>query len=182
MIPSYEQSIIMLYKAGCVPDVIFHCIQISMKATELAERIKAKGHEVDVELVKIGGLLHDIGRSKTDNVWHVLHSAEILKRLGIDERIIKIAERHVGGGITDSDAKAMGFPDGIYLPETLEEKIVCYADKLFHYKYNEKNNIEKWIECEDVHLEIEKLKNKFGQDNLTWKRLEEIEKEIRGLL
>jgi hypothetical protein len=35
----------------------------------------------------------------------------------------------VGAGITDAEAQQMGWPKDTYVPQTLEEKIVCYADK-----------------------------------------------------
>jgi uncharacterized protein len=41
-----------------------------------------------------------------------------------------IIKRHVGGGITAREARKLGWPRDIYIPQTLEEKIVSYADKL----------------------------------------------------
>jgi HD superfamily phosphodiesterase len=40
-----------------------------------------------------------------------------------------IIERHVGGGIPSGEARQLGWVAKDYLPETWEEKIVCYADK-----------------------------------------------------
>jgi len=50
--------------------------------------------------------------------------------LGLPEPVISIIKRHVGGGITVKEARKLGWPKDIYLPLTLEEKIVSYADKL----------------------------------------------------
>jgi uncharacterized protein len=172
----------MLYKFGCGPDVIFHCIQVSRKATELAEKIKARGNDVNIELVKIGGLLHDIGRSKTNDPAHAVFGVEILRQQQLPDELVRIAQRHVGGGLTDDEAVRLGFPAGKYTPEGLEEKIVCYADKLFHYKYDSSNRLERWIECDNASLEIEKLKTKFGKDSSTWLRLQELEREIQSML
>ena len=44
--------------------------------------------------------------------------------------MVSIIERHIGGGITASEAEKLGWPKGVYVPVTLEEKIVSYADKL----------------------------------------------------
>jgi enoyl-CoA hydratase/carnithine racemase len=45
--------------------------------------------------------------------------------------VVAIIQRHVGGGITANEAKALGRPnDDVYVPSTLEEKVVSYADKL----------------------------------------------------
>jgi hypothetical protein len=45
------------------------------------------------------------------------------------KEIVSIIKRHVGAGITDEEAKWLGWPQDSYIPQTLEEKIVCYADK-----------------------------------------------------
>jgi uncharacterized protein len=36
----------------------------------------------------------------------------------------------VGSGITEWEAKRLGFPARSYVPKSLEERIVAYADKL----------------------------------------------------
>jgi hypothetical protein len=41
-----------------------------------------------------------------------------------------VIERHGAAGLTEDEASELGFPIGIYMPETLEEKIVCHADNL----------------------------------------------------
>jgi len=41
-----------------------------------------------------------------------------------------IIERHVGAGITASEAVRLGLPEKDYLPLTREERIVSYADNL----------------------------------------------------
>lgn len=85
---------------------------------------------MDVELVEIGGLLHDIGRSKTHDVDHIVVGSEIARSLGLPEPILHIVERHIGAGITADEAEKMGLPSRDFVPQTLEEKIVAYADKL----------------------------------------------------
>ncbi len=83
-----------------------------------------------MDLVEAGALLHDLGRSKTHSVNHVIAGAEIARVEDLPQQVVSIIERHVGGGITAEEAKALGWPEGSYFPETLEEKIVSYADKL----------------------------------------------------
>jgi len=56
--------------------------------------------------------------------------ADIARSLGLPEPVLSIIKRHVGGGITASEARRLGWPVGVYIPQTLEEKIVCYSDKL----------------------------------------------------
>jgi uncharacterized protein len=110
--------------------VINHCKAVEKVATEIAETCKKRGLDVDVNLVQIGALLHDIGRSKTHSVNHAIVGAEIARSLNLPESVVSIIERHVGGGITPEEAKNLGWPIKSYVPETLEEKIVTYADKL----------------------------------------------------
>jgi uncharacterized protein len=117
----------VLVKAGCPPDVVAHCIQVSKKAAEIAARVS---FSVDHELVRQGGLFHDIGRSRTHGIEHALAGVEIGGRLGFSERLLRIIERHIGAGITASEASRLGLPARDYIPVTPEEKVVSYADNL----------------------------------------------------
>ena len=103
---------------------------VSHLAVEMAEDCRQRGYEVNVELVEIGALLHDIGRARTHSVHHAVAGAEVAKQLGLSEQVIRIIKRHVGGGITQKEARKLGWPKDVYMPETIEEKIVSYADKL----------------------------------------------------
>jgi len=129
-LPSREQAIQLLHKTGCSENVIKHCEAVSKLAKETAEICQRKGLDVNLELVEIGALLHDIGRSKTHSVHHAVDGAEIAKNAGLPNSVVAIIERHVGGGITAVEAEELGWPQGTYVPLTLEEKIVSYADKL----------------------------------------------------
>ncbi len=120
-----EDAINLLRKAGCSPRVIDHCIAVAEFAGELAKR-----HNANYDLVTTSALLHDIGRAKTHGVDHAVVGAEIARRLGLDENIVKIVERHIGAGISADEAWELGLPKKDYLPETLEEKIVAHADNL----------------------------------------------------
>jgi len=86
--------------------------------------------KIDLALVEVGALLHDIGRSKTHTVHHAVVGADIAKSAGLPDSVVSIIKRHVGGGITASEAEKLGWPEDVYVPVTLEEKIVSYADKL----------------------------------------------------
>jgi uncharacterized protein len=129
-LPSREQALHLLHRSGCLGNVIKHCEAVTELAVEIANTCKEKGLDVNLELVEIGALLHDIGRAKTHSVHHAIIGAEIAKSYGLPEPVISIIKRHVGGGITASEARKLGWPRGIYVPRTLEEKIVSYADKL----------------------------------------------------
>jgi uncharacterized protein len=118
----------VLIEAGCSPGIVAHCRAVSRTAVELARR--ATHVPVDVELVRLGGLFHDIGRSKTQGIQHAVRGVEIGQALGFPEGLLSIIERHIGAGITASEAEQLGLPRKEYMPMTPEEKIVSYADNL----------------------------------------------------
>ncbi len=117
----------ILVKAGCSTDVVAHCIAVSMAALSIAERAKVN---LDRELVRQGGLFHDIGRSRTHGIGHAVAGVEIARSFGFSKALTTIIERHIGAGITASEAVRLGLPNRDYLPLTPEEKIVSYADNL----------------------------------------------------
>ena len=129
-LPTRKEALSFLVKAGCSRGVVRHAKAVAALAVKIAEACRKKGLEVDIQLVEIGALLHDIGRSKTHSVNHVVVGTEIARSLGLPGSIILIIERHVGGGISKDEAKRLGWPVKDYIPLTLEEKIVTYADKL----------------------------------------------------
>ena len=129
-LPSREQALHLLRENHCTTKVINHCKAVTKLALETANALKERGLKIDSELVEVGALLHDIGRSKTHTVHHAVVGAEIAKSAGLPDSVILIIKRHVGGGITTSEAKKLGWSEDVYVPITLEEKIVSYADKL----------------------------------------------------
>jgi uncharacterized protein len=167
-LPSREQALQLLRESQCAVNVIKHCKAVAKLALETAEACKAKGLNVDFELVEIGALLHDIGRSKTHTVHHAVVGAEIAESAGLPEPVISIIKRHVGGGITTSEAEELGWPKDVYVPVTLEEKIVSYADKLIE---NSKRVL--------IEIAIEKLSNELKHEAA--ERVRKLHEEIAEL-
>jgi len=133
-LPTPSQAIEVLTKAGCSPQVVDHCKVVSQLAVRLASLARDKGIKVNIDLVRVGGLLHDIGRSKTHGVEHGYVGSSILESYGFSPIVVRIVERHVGSGISAEEAVKLGLPKRDFIPETLEEKIVSYADKLIEGK------------------------------------------------
>jgi len=124
-IPDEETCIQLLKEEGCKKEVIRHCKAVRDLALKIAEKAGA-----DIELVRAGALLHDIGRSKTSGINHGVIGAKIVKKLGLPQEIILIIERHIGAGLSKEVASSLGLPNKDYIPVSLEEKIVCHADNL----------------------------------------------------
>ena len=96
------------------------CMQIVRKHKELS---------VDVQFLEEAAMLHDIGIFKCDApsiycmgtepyIKHGPIGGELLRVEGFP-RHARVAERHTGTGLSG------------YEPETLEEQIICYADKFY---------------------------------------------------
>lgn len=126
--------------------LISHSENVRKKALAIAE---SSGLDLDLKLVSEGALLHDIGIFKchapgifcTGNAPYITHGiigAKLLREYAqqhdIDlERHARICERHTGSGLSIEDIREqkLPLPERDYLPETLEEKAVCLADKFF---------------------------------------------------
>lgn len=83
-------------------------------------------------------------------------------------RHARVCERHTGAGLTAKEIEEQGLPlpHRDFLPETLEEKLVCYADKFYSKTHPDK---EKSFE-QAVHS-IARFGNDGLQRFLKWKRL-----------
>lgn len=170
-LPLQDKAIRLLEKSSCPPNVIQHCKTVAKFAVKMARILQEKGFRVDIELVETGALLHDIGRSKTHTVDHAIVGAKIAESAGMPEAVSKIIERHVGGGIPQDEAVKLGWPEKNYLPETLEERIVAYADKLV--EGNKKVPINKTIA---------QFSRKLGKDHPSISRLKALDEEFQSLL
>ncbi len=161
-----ERNVEVLVAAGCSPDVVAHCIVVSRMALSIAGRVKV---DVDLELVRQGGLFHDIGRSKTHGIEHALAGVEIARGLGLSDRLLHIIERHIGAGISASEAVRLGLPKNDYLPLTPEEKIVSYAD-----------NLISGVREMPFYEALDRFKNILGPDHEGVELFIEQHHEIRG--
>jgi uncharacterized protein len=130
VIPDEEQSLALHAKYGSSERVITHCLTVTAVSKTLADAFLARGHALDKRAVLAGALLHDIGRSRIQTAEHGYVGAKILEEEGVDKVVVEIVKRHVGAGISNEEATSLGFPQGDYIPYTLEEKVVCFSDKM----------------------------------------------------
>ncbi|MEM2144842.1 MAG: TIGR00295 family protein [Candidatus Jordarchaeaceae archaeon] len=166
-LPKPKEALMILRENGCPNNVIYHCKTVAKIAVQIAKKCLNNGVYVDIELVKIGALLHDIGRANTHEVNHPIVGAKIAREIGLPDSLIRIIERHLGGGVTDDEARMLGWPSGTYVPETLEEKIVTYADKLV----DGKNQVP-------IEKTIQKLSKKLGNGHPSIQRILLLHEEI----
>ena len=119
-----------------------HCEIVWDVARQLLDRGRV---EADRDLVRAGCLLHDIGVYRLygpDGTFdhraylrHGLLGHELLREEGYPETLCRFCSRHTGVGITRQDVLRQGLPlpPADYLAETVEERLVMYADA-FHSK------------------------------------------------
>ncbi|HYA86550.1 MAG TPA: TIGR00295 family protein [Nitrospirota bacterium] len=122
-----DPDVDVLIAVGCSPAVVAHCKAVSKMALSIARCVTIAS---DHDLVRKGGLFHDIGRSKTHGIDHAVEGVAIARNHGFPDKLVNIIERHIGAGITAREAVRLGLPEKDYLPQTVEEKIVSYADNL----------------------------------------------------
>ena len=127
--PSEKEAIRLLATAGCSHAVIRHCQAVAALATRIAQKIADHGTSIDVDLVRIGALLHDLGRARTHGIDHAVVGAAMARSLSLPAPLVHIIERHIGSGLTAAEAAQLGLPKRSFLPRSLEEKVVAYADK-----------------------------------------------------
>ena len=166
----YEQ-IIDKYYGGC--DALRHILLThSQSVAQRALRIAANHPQlhIDTNFVREAAMLHDIGIIRVNApgihcygtepyIRHGICGAEILRNEGLPESYARVCERHTGAGLTLDDivSQNLPLPHHDLQPETIEEKLICYADNFFSKTHLDR---EKTIE------QAEKSLAKFGGDTL----------------
>ena len=154
VIPDEEECLRILREAGVDEGVIKHSQMVARLAVKYARLCCA-----DVPLVLAGAMLHDIGRAITHDIRHVDEGVRIARELGLPEEIVRIIQRHAGGGITAEEAMRMGLEPVPHMPETLEEKIVAHADNLIWRGRKVKHDVVvKWYERRGLTHVAERIK------------------------
>ncbi len=121
--------------------MVRHANQVTAKALEVAARVKYL--KPDLKFITEAAMLHDIGIFLTNTPQlgcngtqpYILHGylgGKILEKHNLFKHAL-VCERHVGVGLSKDDIKSQGLdlPLRDMLPVSLEEQIICYADKFF---------------------------------------------------
>ena len=125
------------------------------------------GWSLDLQFIEEAAMLHDIGifychapnihcHGTHKYIEHGYLGAELLRQEGLPKHAL-VAERHTGSGITMEQVIQEDLPIPVqdYLPITLEEKIICYADKFYS-----KGHLGEEVPVSKIRLNMWK----YGQD------------------
>lgn len=142
MTPRVEEIIDRYYTRGSRLREILtvHSELVARKALECAERRKLG---IDAGFVEEAALLHDIGIFRCNApdiccegplpyICHGLEGRRILETEGLPLHAL-VCERHTGAGLTVDDIIRQNLPLPLrdMTPQTLEERLICYADKFY---------------------------------------------------
>lgn len=136
--------------------LLVHSRAVADKALAIADRHPELS--LDRKFIEEAAMLHDIGIVRCNApgiqcfgtepyICHGRIGAEMLRAEGFP-RHARVCERHTGAGITRSQiiAQKLPLPQQDFLPETMEEKVICYADKFFSKSHlDEEKTIEQAI-------------------------------------
>ena len=147
--------------------LLTHSEMVARKALAVADAARL---DVDRDFVWNAAMLHDIGIFRCDApgiycygtepyIRHGVIGAELLRQDGA-EAYARVCERHTGSGLTAKEIAETGMPlpPMDFLPETIEEKLICYADKFFSKSGDPRE--EKSLE------RVRRSMSKFGPDSL----------------
>ena len=168
---SKEEAVQILKDEGCAEKIIQHCLTVADEAVRLAKKNKAAGRKVDIGLVEIGAILHDLGRAETHGMDHAVVGVRLAKKHNVEKPILEIIKKHIGAGITPEEADFFGLPDDDYIPRTLEEKIVAHADNMVKgtkiITLKRRNEILKENGADkDIRKRINKLAHEVAPDEI----------------
>lgn len=150
---------ILLTHSKCVADM---AVEVCRQHKEL---------NADEDFVFAAAMLHDIGIVKCDADGIHCHGTEHYLRHGLLGGMMlrdysqdlndyaRVCERHTGTGLTADAIREQGLPlpPMDLRPQTIEEQIICYADKFFS-----KTKLDKQKTYEQALRSLER----FGKDGL----------------
>ena len=151
--------------------LVAHGNQVAQKALKAAAKVSHLGPDLD--FIEKAAMLHDIGIFLTDTpqlgctgtqpyIRHGVLGYELLVESGRSQ-LARVCERHVGVGISAEDVHRFNLPLPArdMVPISIEEQIICYADKFFSKTGN--GNLKTQEKNID---QIVRSLQKYGQDKV----------------
>lgn len=121
--------------------LLTHSECVARKALQIAD--KHPELKLDRNFIQEAAMLHDIGIVKCDApgiecfgtepyIKHGIIGADMLRAAGYPKHA-RVCERHTGAGIALQDIleQHLPLPHQDFLPKTMEEQVICYADKFY---------------------------------------------------
>jgi uncharacterized protein len=121
--------------------LVEHGRQVADKARQAGQNVSEL--KPDLEFIDAAAMLHDIGIfltrtpqfgcfGKHPYICHGILGSDLLKAKG-HPKLALVCERHVGVGISKADIRQQGLPlpSRNMIPISIEEQLICYADKFF---------------------------------------------------
>lgn len=151
--------------------LVTHGNQVAQKALKAARNVADL--QPDLDFLEKAAMLHDIGIFLTDTpqlgcqgvhpyIRHGVLGYDLLNDAG-QPQLALICDRHVGVGISVADVLRykLPLPRREMVPISIEEQIICYADKFYSKNGNGSRNAgEKSV------AEISGSLRKYGQDKV----------------
>lgn len=162
--------------------LVTHSSMVAQRALKICAAHPEMG--MNPYFLKAAAMLHDIGICRCDApgiqcfgkepyIRHGIIGADLLdyyagfvQKTEIDmvaisdmEPYVRVCERHTGAGLTKEEIikQHLPLPHKDFLPMTLEEKVICYADKFYSKTHPDR---EKTLE------EAQRSLAKFGNEGL----------------
>lgn len=138
----YRKILNMHYEEGsALLDLLLtHSECVAKKALNVVDACHL---DVDREFVRQAAMLHDVGIVRCDApsiycfgtepyIRHGVIGGDMMRGIGLPD-VARVCERHTGSGLTAKEIAEAGLPlpHVDLVPETLEEKLICYADKFY---------------------------------------------------
>lgn len=174
-----QEDIDLLREQGMSAEDLDHSIKVAEKGVEIARRMTV---DIDVDLVCRAGLFHDLGKIVTHGITHGMEGARLGESLGLPHAIKVIMEKHIRGGLTELEAIELGLPVKDYSLNSLEEKLVIYADRLVDIIHDGIVELGGELEAETRFKEILQGEIKYGKNDITAERYFRYHDEIQGLI
>ena len=159
--------------------LLVHSRSVTDKALALAK--KHLELDLDLNFIEEAAMLHDIGIFLTDApdiqcfgthpyICHGYLGADLVRKEGFPRHAL-VCERHTGAGLSlqDIEEQNLPVPHRDMLPVSLEEEIICFADKFFS-----KTKLDKEKSLEKARKSVEKHGGNGVQRALCKKRMNDV--------
>jgi len=153
--------------------LIRHSEDVAMKALGIAQNHPEL--DIDRQFVFEAAMLHDIGIFKTSApeihcfgreryLRHGILGAELLRNEGLPQHAL-VCERHTGAGLTKKEiaGRRLPLPRADFIPVSMEEQLICFADCFFS-----KTKPEKEKSVGDIRRKMEKYSRRSVKQFDAW--------------